>query len=266
MEMPEAKIFECKFLLLRYVPDVVKNEFVNIGLMLVPPEGEPELRFDENWSRLLSLYPQANTEMLDGLRQELSAKSNRELILAEMENSFSNMLQAAELKGCLTSSPAEEADKLAKMYLQAAPRHSVREQSARQAILRVMQREFERENVWGRMSTKIDISKYTRAGDPLEIDCGYSFNSTRKMFHATPLAHGVNAAKVLAFSYPELAAGIQKKERANAYLTAIVEDGLEKNDEIGFAQETLERNGIQIATISQMPGLAQIAARELERL
>ena len=167
MEMADTRLLECKFLLLRYVPDTVKNEFVNIGLMLVPPEGEPELRFDENWSRLLSLYPHVDTELLDGLRQELSEKSNRESILAEMENSFSNMLQATDFKGCLASSPAEEADKLARMYLQAAPRRSVREQSARQAILRVMQREFERENVWVRMSKKIEVSKYTRAGDPL---------------------------------------------------------------------------------------------------
>ena len=261
--MSETQVQNCRFLLLRYVPDVVKNEFVNIGLMLVSPEGEPELRFDENWSRLLSLHPQADTGLLDGLRQELSEESSRELILAEMENSFSNVLQATELKGCLTSSPAEEADKLAKMYLQAAPRHSVREQSARQAIFAVMKREFERENVWDRMYKKIDVSKYTRAGDPLEIDCGYGFNSTRKLFHATPLATGVNVAKVLAFSYPELAAGIHRREHAKTYLTAIVEDGLDNNEEIGFARETLERGGIQIATVSQMPDLARIAARDL---
>ena len=64
--MSEIQMQNCKFLLLRYVPDPVKNEFVNIGLMLVPPQGEPELRFDENWARLLSLYPQADTELLDG--------------------------------------------------------------------------------------------------------------------------------------------------------------------------------------------------------
>ena len=260
--MSETQIQNCKFLLLRYVPDPVKNEFVNIGLVLVPPEGEPELRFDENWSRLLSLYPQANTELLDGLRQELSEKSDRELILTEIGNSFSNMLQATEFKGCVTSSPVAEADRLAKMYLQAAPRRSMREQSARQAMVRAMEREFQREGVRDRM-TKVQASNYTRPGDPLAIDFGYKFNSTRKMFHATPLAHGGNAAKVLAFSYPELAAGIQREEHAKAYLTAIVEDGLEKNEEIGFARETLESSGIRIATMSQMPDLAQTAAREL---
>ena len=264
--MSETQMQNCRFLLLRYVPDAIKNEFVNIGLMLVPPDGEPELRYDENWTRLRSFYPDADTELLDGLRQELSDNSIRELILANMGDSFSNVLQATEFSACLASSPAEEADKLAKIYLQAAPRHSVREQSARQTILATMQREFEREHVWDRMWKRIDASKYTRAGDPLEIDCGYGFNSTRKLFHATPLGNGVNAAKVLAFSYPQLAEGILRQEHATAYLTAIVEDGLQRNEEIGFAWETLEHSGIEIATVSQIPELARTAAKELSAI
>src|SRR5215471_18773412 len=183
----------CTFFLLRYVPDAIKNEFVNIGLVLLPPQAQPEIRFDKNWSRLLALYPHADTDLLDGFRNELSDPGNRESLLARMDESFSNVLQASGFKACLTSSPAEEADKLAKLYLEAPPRPGVREQSARQAILRVMQREFERENVWQQMGKKIAAAQYTRQGDPLEIDCWYKFNSTIKLFHATPLANSVNA-------------------------------------------------------------------------
>lgn len=71
------------------------------------------------------------------------------------------------------------------------------------------------------------------------------------------------AAKVLAFTYPELAAGIRRIEGARAQLTAIVEDGLEQSDEITYALDTLERQAIQVATASHLPELAARAAKEI---
>jgi len=113
------------------------------------------------------------------------------------------------------------------------------------------------------MRKEIAASLYTHAGDPLEIDCGYAVKSLVRMFHATSLKSDVNAAKILAFSYPEIAAGMRKKEGTQAQLTAIVEDGLEKDDQVSYALETLERYRIQVATISDLPNLAVTAAREL---
>ncbi len=49
---------------------------------------------------------------------------------------------------------------------------------------------------------EISGAEYTRSGDPLKIDCGYSPNGTVKLFHAVTLQSDVNAAKVLAFSFP----------------------------------------------------------------
>ncbi|MGH9564732.1 MAG: DUF3037 domain-containing protein, partial [Candidatus Angelobacter sp.] len=43
---------QCNFFLLRYVPDTVKNEFVNVGLVLLPEAGIPEIRFTHDWSRV----------------------------------------------------------------------------------------------------------------------------------------------------------------------------------------------------------------------
>jgi hypothetical protein len=108
------------------------------------------------------------------------------------------------------------------------------------------------------------LSRYTRSGDPLKIDCGYSPNGTVKLFHALALSSDVNAAKVLAFSFPQLAQGISKAEGKQALLTAIVEDGLPSNDEsVNFARETLEQNAIRVAPVSTMAAIARDAAREL---
>jgi hypothetical protein len=127
-----------------------------------------------------------------------------------------------------------------------------------------MRSEFEAAGVWPLMQEKIPVWRYTRSGDPLKIDCGYSPNGTVKLFHAVTLGSDVNAAKVLAFSFPQLAQGIQKAEGKQAQLTAIVEDDLPKDDEsISFARATLEQNGIRIAPMNMMPQIAREAAREL---
>lgn len=257
----------CKFFLLRYVPDAVKDEFINIGLVFLPPQAPPELRFTHDWSRVACLNPDADIELLKAFCDEI-AKNNqeksRELLLQRIEESFSNSLQTSEYKACVTTVPAQEADELARIYLETAQRRPATEKKAGQTIFHKMRTAFEETGAWERMRKDIRVSSYGVAGDPLEIDCGYAVNSTIKMFHSTPLRASVNAAKVIAFSYPALAAGIREKDGADPRLTAIVEDSLEKNEQIGFALHALEQHGIQVATVSQLSDLALTAARELK--
>lgn len=260
---------ECKFFLLRYAPNPVRDEFVNIGLVLLAPQAPPELRFSKDWSRVRALDPQADTELLDAFRNEISAETageeTRDAVLRRIEDSFSNILQTSTYKACLTASPQKEADELARIYLEAPRRRSSREKGARLKIFHSMQTAFTQAGVWKAMQKKIPASRYSRPGDPLEIDCAYRTDSTIKMFQATSLRADVTAAKALAFTYPELAAGIQRIEGARTYLTAIVEDGLEQSDEITYAIDALERQAIQVATVSHLPELAALAAIEIGR-
>ncbi len=260
---------KCNFFLVRYVPDAVKNEFVNIGVVLMPPAGDPELRFTRDWARVRCLDPQADVEMLEALEsdlrsQMLDAHGDRDALLRRMQDSFSNALQPSEFKACLAESPVAEADKLARIYLERPPRRRTRELSSRQAIFQKMQFEFERVGAWGLMSKKIPASQFTRRGDPLKIDVGYGAGQRVKMFHALSLEHDIDAAKVLGFSFPRIVEGILRTQKQQAELTAIVEDGLPGDDEtISFALETLRAGEIKIASIQQLPEIAALAAREL---
>src|SRR5947207_3969579 len=262
--MVDAKEQQCRFFLLRYVPDAVKNEFVNVGVVLTPASGSPELRLTRTWSRVLGLDPQADVEMLQAFWNELSHEAEQGLALKKIEDSFSNCLQASEQKVCLTDSPAREADELARIYLEGPRQPRVRVRGGRQLILTNMQQEFERTGVWQAMQHDIPVSLYTGSCDPLKIDCAYGLKSAVKLFHATPLQNGINAAKALAFSYPALAQGIRKSKGLEAKLTAVVEDDLDRSDtEIGFAFEMLEQQAIQVAPVSELPRLAETAAQEL---
>src|SRR5262245_49027728 len=183
---------KCSFFLLRYVPDAVKNEFVNVGLVLLPEAGRAELRFTRDWSRAKCLDPQADTDLLEALEadlrsQLLDANGGRDQILRKIQDSFSNAVQASEFKACLAESPAQEADALAKVYLETARRPAQREAGARQVVLGRMRREFEIAGAWPMMRKEINAADYTRPGDTLKIDCGYSPNGTVKLFHAVAL-------------------------------------------------------------------------------
>jgi hypothetical protein len=123
---------------------------------------------------------------------------------------------------------------------------------------------FEQAGVWALMKKKIAAAQYTHQGDPLKIDCGYRPNGVIKMFHAVSLDSDVDAAKVLAFTYPEIRDGIARVEKAKSELTAIIEPDLDRSDEaIMFALATLERSAIAVATTSELPGIAERARLEL---
>jgi len=267
-----ADLKQCEFFLLRYVPDAVKDEFVNIGVVLIEPgangAGYAEVRFTRDWQRVKCLDSSADLEMLAGLEDDLRARlkeSSRADFISNINESFSNVLQLSPSKACLTESPAEELGRLAEMYLERVRRPAGKGAAAgRQAIVQRMRDAFEQAGVWKLMRQRIPVSTYTHPGDPLKIDCGYRPNGEVKLFHAVSLASDVDAAKVLAFSYPQIREGIARLEQAKTALTAVVEDELERNDEsIAFAWDTLERSDIKVLPAAELATVAERAKQDL---
>jgi hypothetical protein len=272
-----AGLKKCEFFLLRYVPDAIKDEFVNIGLVMVAEADAnmhvfTELRFTRDWARVRCMDPDADLEMLQALetdlRQQLGGDDgSREMILKKLQDSFSNTLQLSPTKACLTESPRSEVEILAKQYLESAPGRRNRTDRSVGARLRIagqMRKIFEDAGVWQLMLKKIEVANYTGAGDTLKIDCGYKPNGVVRMFHAVSLATSIDSAKVLAFSYPQLKDGIANQMHATSELTAIVEDDLDRNDEeVSFGIKTLERSSIAIATVGDLDKIAEQARREL---
>lgn len=267
--MPELK--QCEFFLLRYVPDAVKGEFVNIGVVLLGPTGA-ELRFSGDWARVRCMDPDADLEMLQAveseLRTELSGNSKgRERMLQRLQDSFSTSIQLSPLTGCLAESPQAEADLLARHYLEtstARKGRSERGAGARLKIAAQVRRSFEDAGVWGLMMKKIAAADFTAAGDPLKIDCGYKPNGVVRMFHGVSLKAGAENAKTLAYSYPQMQEGMRRKLQAEAELTAIIEDDVDRGEaEVGFGIAALERSQIIVAPASTLPRLAERARQEL---
>ncbi len=190
--------------------------------------------------------------------------SRREWVLTQMAESFSGALELAPMTAVLTESPQAELGKLAQTYLEST-RRAHREQSGRPVIYAAMRDAFEKAGVWRHMRKDIAVAQYTRKGDPLKIDCGYKPNGSIHLFHALSLATDVNTAKVLAFSYSEMRQSLERAENAGSDLTAVIEDGLDLQDEgVAFALATLQGSKITVANVSDMPQIAGRARVELK--
>ena len=135
-----------------------------------------------------------------------------------------------------------------------------------------MRTEFERAGVWELLRKRIAASEYTRAGDPLRIDVGYRPNGIVRMFHAVSLEPGVEMAKVLAFSAAGLRAGVERVEKAELELTAVIEPAArlgatgeepERLELYRFGVETMEEHQIRVLTTSDLGRVAETARREL---
>lgn len=292
-EVEVAGRVPCEFFLVRYVPDTVRSEFVNIGVVL-REAARPEtarVRFTRDWARVRCMDPEADTAMLESLESEVAARlglGERDFkpVLGVMEESFSNAVQLSEMRASLAESVAAEMDLLMGLYVE--PRRekaAARKRTGRAALLHTMRAEFEGAGVWDLMRRRIAAADYTRAGDPLRIDYGYrpDFHSGAagadsmaagavvRMFQAVSLEGDLESAKVLAFAADGLRDGVRRVEGVALDLAAVVEplrhmeeslseEGLER---YRFGVETMEGAGIRVIAASNLAAVAETARREL---
>jgi DUF3037 family protein len=277
----------CEFFLIRYVPDVVKGEFVNIGVLLREARsGAPGaersdgavVRFTRDWSRVKCLDADADIGLLEGLEGEIGARlrvagkdaPGIKPVMEILEDTLANSVQMTEVRACLAESLPAEIEQLMKMYVEPLKVKTERKRTGRAAITGAMRTEFERAGVWGLMRKRIAASLYTSAGDPMKIDCGYRPNGVIRMFQAVSLEGDVEAAKGLAYSAPQLKEGVQRVEGAKLELTAIVEPLRTVSDtedeameRYRFGVEAMERQEIRVVTLSDLARVAETARMDL---
>jgi hypothetical protein len=275
--MKDAARRECEFRLLRYVPDAVRNEFVYIGAVLRAQDAKDpmQVRFTRDWRRVRCLDPLADTAMLEGMEAELRRRLSEEpdgRLMRLLEESLSLNVQMTEAKAYLAESLPAGMEELMRLYVDAPKRERAERLSGRAAIHSKMRTEFEHAGVWDLLRKRIAASEYTRPGDPLRIDAGYRPNGMIRMFHAVSLEPGVEMAKVLAFSVEGLRTGVERVEKAQLELTAVVEPAAkvgaieEEPDRVAmyrFGVETMEEQGIRVLTTSDLGRVAETARREL---
>jgi hypothetical protein len=261
-----------EFLLIRYCGDPTKGESINVGVVAISGEGEPsfaDLRFSHNWRRLYCFDPLADIEEIYALereiRQDLLNPQRRAEFMKRMGDSYSNNLRIEALQACLTESPAEELQLLSSMYLETPPRTQERELGGRRQLLSVMHDELQKAGVLQLMLSDVGIAEFTRPGDPLKLDFAYPAGKNLKLLHAVSLTQRVETGMMLAAKFPKIAAGMQAKKSIKAWLTAIIDDDLDRNrGDVGFALDMMQESGILIVPAAEMPRIAEGIRLELK--
>src|SRR4029077_4478543 len=127
--------------ILRYVPNLVRDEWVNIGVLVFHPQtGERRLRLIEDpdeYNRVRRLHPGADEALLRALRDDLEIRldsGNRgnggspsaipwQKVLSKWDETLSNALQIAPQKGLRADDIDAEVERLYRDHV-AVPRKS----------------------------------------------------------------------------------------------------------------------------------------------
>jgi len=272
-----ADLKQLEFCLLRYVPNVVRGEFVNIGLLLFEPQpdgfGFADVRMTSDWRRATCLDGEVDIEVLQALeadvRTRLQHPQDVASLLHKLEDSFANLIQISPRKVCLAAEPTRELETLCSVYLEGPQLEALpvanRQKGERAVILAQIKDAFTRAGVWALGMEHISAAKYTKKkGDPIFFDFGYVVGTDVKFFQAVPLKASTTHAVNLAYRFPEIADRIFAETHASAQLTAVVADDLDRtNPEIEFALREFKEKHVQVATASDMPSIADRARQEL---
>jgi hypothetical protein len=281
--MPDETLQTCSYHVVRYQPNLIRDEWVNIGvLLLVPnsgPNGTPERgpngesasgRVLQRWldepadlARLRRLHPAADEELLLHLpaefeRQFAGREMEAESMVQKFDQTFSTTLQLAPRKGLLSHDPLADVERLYREQVE-----PVRE--ARRAVIEIRTRGdvraraadyFRNEKILRFMQRGVRVEEFTAAGDPMRIDFAYRRNGTRGFVHSVALGRDPGQAKLLAYT-----AGAIRERVAHAEFLAVTErEPARGNPRDRFVAEILGESGVRVVPLAELRGWAHEVA------
>jgi len=212
-----------RYRVLRYTPNLIRDEWVNIGLLLEDTaRGRLRTRIIEEpgeLARVRRLHPGADEEWLRGLQRDWQTQFSAPGltaadVLEKLEQSLSNLLQFSPPKAVLAEDFEAELDRLYRDHV-APPRRRERAglfDNTRAWLRARISNAFHRIGILKRMEKSVNVSEFTELGDPLRLDFGYRRNGTHGYIHALSLARDPMQAKVLAYTFQSICARQPKSE------------------------------------------------------
>src|SRR5579872_5437443 len=118
--MSEETLQPCAYHVVRYQPNLIRDEWVNIGVLLLDPATN---RVRQRWledtadlARLRRMHPAADEDLLMRLpaefERQFAASENSAVLLEKFDESFSNAVQLSPRKGLLASDLDAELERI----------------------------------------------------------------------------------------------------------------------------------------------------------
>jgi Protein of unknown function (DUF3037) len=247
----------CVYVILRYTPNLVRDEWVNIGVLLFDPaSGERRLRLiedQEEFARVRRLHPGADEGLLRGLRDDLEDRlrdarhttedGDWQKLLAKWEDTLSNALQLAPQKGVFAEDLDAELERLYADHV--APQRAASRVGAagsRAFVRNYCAQVWKLANLWGRLEKAVPVREFTFPGDPMRIDYGYRRNGTRGFVQTLSVSRAPADCKLLAYTAARMAARAPFATEFAAVTDVPLVAGNERHV---FVRETLRDAGIE---------------------
>src|SRR6202049_1992046 len=273
--MTDETLQPCAYHVVRYQPNLIRDEWVNIGVLLfVPGEGPAAGRVRQRWLeepadlvRLRHRHPAADEDLLLRLPAEFDRQfAGREMeaaaILEKFDETLANAVQLAPRKGLLARDPDAELDRLFREQVE-----PLRE--ARRGIVEIRTRSdvraraadfFRTEKILRLMQRGVRVEEFTAPGDPMRIDFSYRRNGTRGFVHSVALGRDPGQAKLLAFTADAIRGRI-----AHAEFLAITErEPASANERDKFVTAVLADKGIRVVPLAGLRKWAHEVAPALK--
>jgi DUF3037 family protein len=254
--MPGERPFAYR--ILRYTPNLVRDEWVNIGVLLFAPgTGERRLRLieePEEFNRVRRLHPQADEALLRRLRDDLEDRFQSingkngdglewQALLAKWDDTLSNTLQLAQQKGTLAEDLDAELERLYSDHV-ALHRAAVRPGApgSRAQVRSYCAQVFRQARLWQRIDRGIHASEFTFPGDPMRMDFGYRRNGTRGFVHTISVSRAPSVAQNFAYAAARIAGKAPWKSEFAAVTDVELSEGHATHR---FVRDTLRDAGIE---------------------
>ena len=261
--MPDGSLRTYVYWVLRYVPNLVRDESVNIGILLYDPlEKRIGVRIIEDpreFARVRRLHPNVDIELLRALHGEFEARiaehhDDPEAYIRELEENLSNALQLSPRKGLLAERLDLELGRLYREQVEPPYRgQPVKDFPETRPRIRARITEvFRSAGVLNRMEQSVAIEQFTYKDDPLRLDYAYWRNRTRGFLHALTLSRDPAQAKVLAYTADRIRAKLPEAE-----FTAVTEiEPRPDNRRHQFVARLLTSQAITILPIADLDEFA----------
>ena len=257
--MPDETLQPCAYHVVRYQPNLIRDEWVNIGVLLLDPAtGRVRQRWlDEpaDLVRLRRLHPAADEELLLRLpaefdRQFAGREMEAEAILQKFDETLSNAVQLAPRKGLLARDPDAELDRLFREQVEPIRemRRGAVEIRTRSDVRARAADFFRTEKILRLMQRGVRVEEFTAPGDPMRIDFSYRRNGTRGFVHSVALGRDPGQAKLLAYT----AGAIRERVRHSEFLAVTEREPASGNVRDQFVSGIFAESDIRVVPLGDL--------------
>jgi hypothetical protein len=262
MPQKQKALHTCEYHVLRYTPNLVRDEWVNIGVVIHDPEekraGVRLLASEGDFVRVRRLQPGADENLLRALEGDLEKQFEENAadlpgLIAKLGDALSNAVQLSAHKGVLTEDMDAELERLYRDHVEPPhPRAGAAQTATRSGIRARMTEVFRTAGILRKMTRSLRVDEFTYPGDPLRMDFGYQRNGTQGFLQALALAKDPAQAKVLAYT----ADSIRAKAAASEFYAITEVEPRAENARHKFVSGLLAEKGITVLSMTRLPDLA----------